>query len=174
MPDITFCQMGSDNGADCRRPAMPAIPIPICQLHALVVYHAVLENSASLVHMLGVARLGGSTAAKDLQNGRRFLPNGDPLECVYYIRFGDRIKIGTTKNLLNRLVAIPYDEVLAIEPGGFGLESLRHKDFGAHRINGEWFNNSPEILAHINLVRAVHGMPLAAWDSWRKNCLPGG
>jgi hypothetical protein len=79
-------------------------------------------------------------------------------ESVYYIRFGDRVKIGTTKNLSKRLKAIPHDEVMATEPGGLYVEQQRHKQFahlqistGSHR---EWFTLTPELLAHINAVSA--------------------
>lgn len=79
-------------------------------------------------------------------------------EIVYYIRFGDRVKIGTTKDLAQRLKAIPHDEVMATEPGGPYVEQQRHKQFehlqvrkGAHR---EWFDLTPELAEHIAVVKS--------------------
>lgn len=70
---------------------------------------------------------------------------------VYYIRFGDRVKIGTTTDLQTRLTAIPYDEVLATEPGSYDLEKRRHVQLRASRIyaNREWFWLSDEVREHI-------------------------
>jgi hypothetical protein len=74
-------------------------------------------------------------------------------EVVYYLRFGDRVKIGTTTSLTTRLADIPHDEVLATEPGGHQLERQRHRQFehlqirmGTHR---EWFRLTPELAEHI-------------------------
>ncbi|MEV6432591.1 GIY-YIG nuclease family protein [Nocardia sp. NPDC051463] len=75
-------------------------------------------------------------------------------EVVYYIRFGDRVKIGTTKNLEKRLIAIPHDEVLATEPGGLYVEQQRHKQFAHIRVHHEWFDLTPELSEHISAVRA--------------------
>jgi hypothetical protein len=68
---------------------------------------------------------------------------------VYYLRFGDRVKIGTTTNLARRLSAIPHDEVLATEVGSFTLERERHGQFAADRVIGEWFHMSPSLMEHI-------------------------
>jgi excisionase family DNA binding protein len=75
---------------------------------------------------------------------------------VYYIRFGDRIKIGTTKCLTARLSDLPHDEVLATEPGGRDVETRRHRQFAAQKIRREWFRPDPVLLEHIAaLVRGA-------------------
>lgn len=91
-------------------------------------------------------------------------------DVVYYIRFGDRIKIGTSTNLPNRLGSLPYDELLAIEPGNVEREHSRHAQFRAHRVVGqqEWFHVTPEILGHASALREKYGPPMAAWRSWSK------
>lgn len=78
----------------------------------------------------------------------------DPESVVYYIRFGDRIKIGYSRNLGQRLTELPYDELLAVEPGANRVESRRHEQFRVDHIRGEWFACSPALLAHIEDVRA--------------------
>lgn len=92
-------------------------------------------------------------------------------EMVYYIRFGDRVKIGTTKNLRQRLTVIPHDEVMATEPGGPHVERQRHKQFahlrvhkGAHR---EWFTLKPELADHIAAVRAREDVAAAPHSAAR-------
>ena len=72
---------------------------------------------------------------------------------VYYLRFGDRIKIGTTVCLRGRLDAVPHDKLLATEPGGDEVERARHRQFAEYRITGEWFRIAAPLLAHIGAVR---------------------
>ena len=75
---------------------------------------------------------------------------------VYYVLFGDRVKIGTTMNLRSRLRSIPHDEVLATEPGGYELEKRRHAQLHSSRIyaNREWFYYNDEVRAHIASLSA--------------------
>lgn len=79
-------------------------------------------------------------------------------EVVYYVRFGDRVKIGTTKDLKQRLVHIPHDEVMATEPGGIFVEQQRHKQFKHLRAkvgtNREWFQLTAELAEHIAGIKA--------------------
>ena len=72
---------------------------------------------------------------------------------VYYMLFGDRIKIGTTRNVMQRMREVPNDRVLVTEPGDFHLEAVRHNEFKSARIKGEWFRQSPELLAHIEVLK---------------------
>ena len=72
---------------------------------------------------------------------------------VYYLRFGDRIKIGTTTNLRERLTSIPHDELLATERGNHALEHARHLEFATDRITGEWFHSSPRLMQHIQQLQ---------------------
>lgn len=81
-------------------------------------------------------------------------PNTDG-HIVYYIRWADRIKIGTTSNLQQRLKALYHDEVLATEPGSTGRERERHAQFAHLLVDGqrEWFHDSPELREHIATLR---------------------
>lgn len=78
-------------------------------------------------------------------------------EVVYYVRFGDRVKIGTTKDLDSRLLSIPHDELLATEPGGVYVEKQRHRQFQHLRAkvgnSREWFSLTPELADHIAAIR---------------------
>lgn len=73
---------------------------------------------------------------------------------VYYLRFGDRVKIGYTKNVAKRRTQIPNDELLATEPGGRVVETMRHRQFAEHRLIGEWFAMGPNLMEHIEQLRA--------------------
>lgn len=87
---------------------------------------------------------------------------------VYYLRWADRIKIGTTAELRTRLRSIYHDEVLAVEQGSSQLEADRHKQFAASRYPRykEWFTITPDLVEHINALRQQHGEPIAASERW--------
>lgn len=67
---------------------------------------------------------------------------------VYFIRFGDRVKVGTTTRICLRLSALPYDEMLAYEPGDRTQEQRRHAQFADYVVPGqrEWFYAVPAVL----------------------------
>lgn len=115
--------------------------------------------------MPGACRLCGEadgTRARDgwrcARCGWRFgdAPDADlPLpvvEVVYYIRYADRIKIGTSRHPRRRLATLWHDELLAFERGGRALEQRRHREFADLREGGEWFRATPELRAHIAQV----------------------
>ena len=104
------------------------------------------------------------------------LPDGDAepprVDVVYYIRWRDRIKIGTSGNPRLRLASLPHDEVLAFERGGRDLEQRRHVQFAERRIPGsEWFVVSDDPLAHITELAAGVAEPCAQYDRWRSRAI---
>lgn len=74
---------------------------------------------------------------------------------VYYMALGNRVKIGTSKNLAKRILTFNPEDCLAFEPGGRKLERDRHDQFNHLRVVGEWFAQSPELVQHINGLTAV-------------------
>jgi hypothetical protein len=75
------------------------------------------------------------------------------VDVVYYLRQGDRVKIGTTANPRQRFGAIWHEEVLAFERGDRRLEQRRHEQFASDRFAGsEWFHLTPAIAAHIDVL----------------------
>jgi hypothetical protein len=67
---------------------------------------------------------------------------------VYFIRNGNRIKIGTTQNLRGRVsqLSLRVDDLARVEHGGVNYERAVHERFAAHRIgNTEWFHLRGEI-----------------------------
>jgi hypothetical protein len=87
------------------------------------------------------------------------------VDVVYYLRFGDRIKIGTSVNPRQRFAAIWHDEVLAFERGDRVLERRRHEQFASERFDRtEWFTASDDLLAHIDIVAGG----VAPWDRFAR------
>lgn len=93
--------------------------------------------------------------------GRKFqkLLTDHPGGVVYYVRRGDFVKIGTTRDLRRRLGALRPDEILAVEPGSFTLERERHRQFAHCRATGEYFKAAPELATHLHDIRAEFGVP---------------
>lgn len=72
------------------------------------------------------------------------------VDVVYYLRFDERVKIGTTARPRQRLAAIRHDEVMAFERGDRHLERRRHDQFAAERFGTtEWFVLSDGLRAHV-------------------------
>lgn len=89
------------------------------------------------------------------------------VEVVYYIRYRDQIKIGTSRNPRLRLASLPHDEVLAFERGGRVLEQRRHARFAEHRFAGtEWFAVHEALLSHIAELNAGVDDPWAEYGRW--------
>jgi hypothetical protein len=77
------------------------------------------------------------------------------VDVVYYLRFGDRVKIGTTGNPRQRFAALRHEELLAFEPGDRTVEHRRHVEFADDRLGtSEWFELSPRLSAHIAALAA--------------------
>ncbi|WP_231872754.1 GIY-YIG nuclease family protein [Microbacterium oleivorans] len=88
------------------------------------------------------------------------------IDVVYYLRYRDRVKIGTSATPRRRLAAIMHDELLAFEPGDRALEQQRHREYAELREGGEWFTLTGALTAHIDAVRERIGDPWAAYDRW--------
>lgn len=86
------------------------------------------------------------------------------VEVVYYLRYADRVKIGTSRQPRQRLAVIWHDELLAFERGGRALEQERHRRFAHLREGGEWFRADSELLEHIAAVSG--GVP--PWDAYAR------
>ncbi|PRB15627.1 hypothetical protein [Microbacterium sp. MYb62] len=94
------------------------------------------------------------------------------VDVVYYIRFGRRVKIGTSRRPRQRLASIRHDELLAFERGGRPLEQQRHSDFASIREGGEWFTFTDELRSHVIALRR-RGEPWPLYGRWLSEALRG-
>lgn len=89
----------------------------------------------------------------------------DPV--VYYMRTGNRIKIGTTVNIVGRIEAVAPEELVTMEHGGYALERKRHKEFDVLRTSREWFKYEDALADHVKWVaarfEADFGAPILQW-----------
>ena len=102
-------------------------------------------------HMTVSRRRAVSKAEEDAyQNRQASLHIG----VVYYLQFGDRIKIGTTTNIGSRMHSVPWEQILLMEPGSYEVEKKRHKQFRASHVTLEWFAPSADLMDFIDERRA--------------------
>lgn len=135
---------------------------PLCEDHFAQVGMMWLKERT----IWGTEYVAKERAARDAEREAFGARRRDRLEAqsvVYYVRIGDRVKIGHTINLKQRLSALRLDAdaVLATEPGGRVREAERHRQFDAERVGKrEDFNPSRRLLAHIDAIRVEHGDPV--------------
>jgi hypothetical protein len=87
------------------------------------------------------------------------------VDVVYYLRYADRVKIGTTSNPRQRFAAIWHDDLLALERGDRRLEQHRHGQFADERFGRtEWFDYSERLRVHIETV----GGGAEPWDAYAR------
>lgn len=76
--------------------------------------------------------------------------------CVYFIRNGTRVKIGTTTNLRNRVArfALRAENVALIVPGDRETEGAFHRRFAKYRVGTtEWFEDTGTLYDFIETAR---------------------
>lgn len=139
----------------CRKPRTEKYPfLLLCDDHVLHAW-SVVEGEQRIILEREQAKLTEARLAETRHE--RLTTAGH----IYYIRVGDHIKVGYAKNLSSRLMAYPPTAtLLASHPGTRKDEQALHSMFTVHRVGGrEWYNPTPEILAHIDRVIAEHGAP---------------
>ena len=174
------CGIVSESGVPCSEPVHPDALLNLCTPHLLAAH----DHVAAAVGITDVlpspclacgSRLGvrypsgwlcaicawkaGDVPDEDL-TGRR-------VDVVYYIRYRDRIKIGTPGNPRSRLASQRFDELLAFERGDRLVEQRRHAQFASHRIlRTEWFEMHDALSWHIEVLSAGVENPWARYARW--------
>lgn len=93
---------------------------------------------------------------------------------VYFLRVGERIKIGYSADVKARMRAYPPgSELLAVEPGDRDLETQRHQQFAGSRTDGrEWFRPAPDILELVEEIVGTYGEPTRFAHHFRRTDQP--
>jgi hypothetical protein len=150
--------VGIEDGVPCIDVATITQPVPLCTHHQMQVAMAVvpqmLASAASLAKRTPVPQIRDKATHRVVTRSR-IAPldlTGAHGPRVYFMRNGDRIKIGYTTNLRERLAALCLrsDSVLLLLQGGRDLEGTLHRYFSEHRMPGtEWFLYSERIHEYI-------------------------
>ena len=174
------------DGRPCTEPVAHRSALNLCAHHLLAAHDQVASEvgvtdilpspCAACGSRLGVRYPSGWLCAVcEWRAGE--VPDGEivatvRVDVVYYLRFRDQIKIGTTTNPRQRFAALRYDELLGFERGDRALEQRRHAQFADHRLGrSEWFAADPTLLEHIDVVRAGADDPWSQYALWRSQRL---
>jgi hypothetical protein len=158
---------------------------PTQRIGALCIHHA-WSIHAAINELLAIdgesywamaRRAQAERDAPELERLRRLDDERDRNETlgwVYYLRIGDRIKIGVSQDVYRRMRQYPPNaELLAVEPGDYDTELSRHRQFIGSRADGrEWFHPTADLLEHIAAITAQHGEPSRFAYTFTKNTNP--
>lgn len=143
--------------ADCvERSSFP--DMPICREHAGQAWKAfeLAESDAYKAHIMADAKdLAAAQKAANAASTRAKIDAKRRPGTIYYLRVGDRIKIGFTIDLYQRMMQYPPNSVLmATHPGTPATERDMHSRFSQHLADGrEWFHPHADIATHIAQVQ---------------------
>lgn len=129
---------------ECEEQAWLAIELPVCQKHAARV-HLAVDN---LVPKTAAERRVVRTRATQAERGT-----------VYFMQYGELIKIGFTTDLLSRLYKIRglgvQGKVLATMPGTRRDEKRLQMRFGEHWEHGEYFRPAAPLMEFMDALRGT-------------------
>lgn len=139
--------IGNDNY--CPNDPVPDGPVALCPKHLREVY-AFAQDMVSQRWDAAVREYVGTLHDK-------FKPPPSVLRrprqgYVYFIRLGDRVKIGFSEVPASQLKNLPHEEVIGIVPGTREDEQTWHRLLADFRVTGEWFRAEPEVLAALAAV----------------------
>jgi hypothetical protein len=183
---MASCGIILEPGVPCGEPVAQGSPLPLCLGHLLDAHDFIADDvgvtdllpspCVACGSRLGVRypsgwlcaicewRVGDAADPEDVAAVR--------VDVVYYLRFRDRIKIGTSANPRQRLASLRHDELLAFEPGDRALEQHRHAQFAAHRLErSEWFAVNDALADHIAVLSAGVEDPWSLYALWRSQRL---
>jgi hypothetical protein len=169
----------------CAGEVDPAAPLALCDRHLAIAADWALREAGMTDLLPSPCRACGSRVGIRYPSGwicavcewrvGETPDDGLPpprIDVVYYLRQGDRVKIGTTANPRQRFGAIWHEQLLALERGDRSLEQRRHAQFAADRFPGsEWFRMSRRLRAHIASVSAGVDDPWALHARWTSEAL---
>jgi len=178
---VTGCAIDS-----CPLTAEPGAPLALCAAHLLEA-HDWVAREAGVTDLLPTPCIAcGSRLGVRYPSGWlcavcewRVGDLAEPVDAahlrvdvVYYLRFRDQIKIGTSANPRQRLASLRFDELLAFEPGDRSVEQRRHAQFAEHRLaRSEWFAVNDALAAHIAVLSAGVDDPWSLYARWRSQRL---
>ena len=182
---MTRC-LAVDSGRPCAESVADGAPLDLCR-HHLLAAHDWVAGEVGVTDLLPSPCLacgsrlgvryptGWLCAVCEWRVGDIVDPEAAAVvrvDVVYYLRFRDQIKIGTSANPRQRFASLRYDSLLAFEPGDRLLEQRRHAQFASHRLaRSEWFAVHDALLDHIAVLQAGADDPWSMYARWRSQRL---
>jgi T5orf172 domain. len=124
---------------DCDKDSLGA-PTGICMGHAMAVWKVMEDCWDDMI----ASRQNPDSPRQQVIRQRHEAKQR--VDSVYIVKLGDRVKIGFTTNMHQRMRDVPHEEILAVVPGTMQDEARCHAAFAHLRVAGEWFRAEPELL----------------------------
>lgn len=114
----------------------------LCQKHALHVW----------------AQVNTDIEGGQVRRPRTAKPKTAGAGSIYYLRIGDRIKVGYATDLAQRLRTYPPSSiVVAVHPGTLDDEKRLHARLALHRADGrEWYHATDDMRLQLETLLAQH------------------
>lgn len=164
MPHIRLCEITLTNSRPCVGKVMEDSAVDICEMHGLMIAAYMKERGGAVMLRLE-AVYEAPLVTRELKPRAPIFAKGRT-SVVYYMKFGQTVKIGFSTNLPLRVSALKPEAVVAIEPGKHGDEHGQHVRFAEKRLHGEFFQLDRELIDHINMLRDMYGDPMETFDLW--------
>jgi hypothetical protein len=172
------CHGVGEHDRPCRSPVVAEAELGLCERHLLAAYDWIARDVGVTDLLPSPCLACGSRLGTRYPSGWlcavcewRYgdVPDAElvppRVDVVYYIRFRDRVKIGTSARPRQRLAQLKHDELLAFERGDRRVEQRRHAQFGQYRYGTtEWFVVNDELERHIALL--AHDDPWSSYALW--------
>ena len=172
------CHGVDEHARPCRSPVIAEAELGLCDHHLVAAYDWVARDVGVTDLLPSPCRACGSRLGVHYPSGwlcavcewrHGEIPDTDlvpvRVDVVYYLRFRDRVKIGTSARPRQRLAQLKHDELLAFERGDRRVEHRRHVQFTAERYGTtEWFVLSEALEAHI--AQLAHDDPWGDYALW--------
>lgn len=166
MAEATHGCVCTDGGQPCPDVVTSTIPAPICQRHRMQIAVAIVPemlHAAACQDMRPPRELPAPMQAVIDGAGRAALRlDGAHPPCVYFLTRGDRVKIGFSANLAERLESLHAEaaDVALLLVGGRPLETALHERYADFRIGTtEWFARVPCLEELISTKRRLPVAP---------------
>ena len=126
----------------------------VCTPHAVQIWARVQAIKGDPLIQNAITESVAEREARMEEDERRRREFGKTHGDIYYLRVDEKIKIGWSSNLPQRLMSYPPHMVLLCDhPGTRADERDLHRSFKPSRAAGrEWYHPTPELLAHIDRV----------------------
>lgn len=155
----------------------------LCDVHAVDVAIAVVQEQRDHNRMWEffkqqsteqAVRVAEMRAEEERYEAEKAALRQDREGFVYYLRVGERIKVGYSVDVKRRMRAYPPgSELLAVEPGDKKLEHKRHRQFAASLVDGrEWFSPTADLMELIDEIFRVYGNPKRFAHHYRRKVDP--
>lgn len=145
--------------------------LPICHDHAAVIWKQMMPFATrDNAFIEAVADLNHRVALREQleaeQEKAEFLARDDG--DIYFIRIGDMVKVGWTRDLWQRVKSYGASaELLVAYPGSRTDETNLHRQLRPALAKGrEWYEDGPIIAAFIDEALARYGMPPTFKGMW--------